>query len=346
MAMATGVEVLRVNQWGAEGATHGTAVPADVRLLANIELPESDREWKIPSVGIGKRVPELINATYVQRIAAEGVRLTTPDGLYYQILPQIFSSCVKGNITPAEQSVGEGDYLWAFTDNLTGDEDLETFTLETGDGVAANEAIEIAYCLIPDIEITGNAETGECTLSATINGDAILPTTLSTVATMPTFTAVLGKMFQLDVDDAWASLGTTPFTDALVDFVLRINGGAHHKRRGSANLKPDAHGQGKIGISLTLGLERTAAVIAEAQKYFTETRDDRHLRLEIDSGVIIGAGVNHKLTIDLAGIWTAWHAMGKDQDGNNLDVATFTCGYESTGLHAFDIDLITDVAAL
>lgn len=340
------VRVLTINQYGSEGDTHGTAVPADVRLVCEVALPASDRTVVIPKAGIGKRIPSLLSGAHVQRIAAEGITLNTPDGAYFQILPFLFSSLLKGGITPAEQNAGQNDMLWAFVDPLTGAETLDTFTLESGDGTGASEGEEIAYCLFKEATLTGNAETGDCTLSGTIDGDAILPTTMSTVATMPTYTAINGKLFRLYIDDTWASLGGSELAGALLDWTLTINGGAHLKRRGSANRKPTSHGQGEVVVTLQMTLERTAGVITEAAKYFASVTDERFIRLECDSGVIIGAGANHKLTVDIAGIWTAWQKRGSEQDGNTLDVVTLTCGYDSTGTHGLDVDVITNIAAI
>ena len=344
--MAAGTRVLTINQYGLEGA-HGDAVAADTRLLCTVELPASDRTVVVPKSGIGKRVPKLLSAAHVPRIGVEGLRLATPEGAYYQILPLLLSSLIIGNLSPSEVNVGEGDYLWPFTDPLTATETLETFTLESGDGTGASESVEVAYCLVRELEISGNAETGECTLSATIDGDELTPTTLTTVATMPTFTGIHGKLARLYVDDTWAGLGGSELTAALLDFSLRIVGGGHLKRRGSSTRKPTSHGQGELEITLSLGLERSVAdVITESAKFFDSTPDARFVRLIIDSGVVIGAGSNHSLTVDLAGVWNSWHSMGRDQDGNSLDVAMLECGYDSTGTHAFDIDLVTNVAAI
>lgn len=344
--MGAGTRILTVNQYGLEG-THGDAVAADTRLLCTMELPASDRTVVVPKSGIGKRVPKLLSAAHVPRIGVEGLRLTTPGGAYYQILPLLLSSLIKGSISASETNVGEGDYAWPFTDPLTGAETLDTFTLESGDGASASESVEIAYCVVREIELTGNAETGECTLTATIDGDELTPTTLTTVATMPSFTGIHGKLAQLYVDDTWAGLGSNELEKALLDFSLRIVGGGHLKRRGSSTRKPTSHGQGEIEITLSVGLERSVAgVITESAKYFDSTPDARFVRLIIDSGVIIGAGANHTLTVDLAGVWTSWHTMGRDQDGNSLDVATLEVGYDSTGEHAFDIDVITNVATI
>lgn len=341
--MAYGTTVLIKNQFGLEAA-HGTAVAADTGLICGVTLPSSDRDVIVPAQGSGRRVPEIIDNAHVGKIAAEGITLDfeTP---YFQAFPMMFSASVKGNITPAEQNVGEGDYLWAFTDNLTGTEEIDTFTLETGEA-AADNSWEIAYCLSPGWTLTGNCDTGEGSFSVNVDGDAILPTTLTGAIAQPTATMLVSKLMRVYVDDTWAGLGGTELTAALVDYTIAFDSGVHHKRRGAANRKPSSHGQGKMIFTITLGLERTAAVVTEIGHLLSETPTKRYLRLVLDSGVQIGAGDNHTLTLDCAGVWSEGPITGRDLDGNDLVELVLTTGYDKTGAHAFDLDVITNVTAI
>lgn len=341
-----GNKVLTIVQYGLEGATHGTPVAADTRLVAEATLPDSDRELVVPGAGTGKRVPGLVDNAYYRRQAAEGIQLTTPDGAYFQILPLLLSCCVDGNITPVEQTGGEGDYLWTFTESLTGTEDLETFTLEVGDQFAGNSAFEIAYCLVRELSFVGNAETGEMTVGATVDGDKLTQTTLTSVATLPTFEPIHGKKVRLFIDSSWATLGNTEKTNTLLDFTINLNGGGHHKRRGSSTLIAGAHGQDMVEMTATLGLEHNATAIAEAAKYYADTTTTAFVRLQVE-GAQIGAGDNHTLVIDMAGIWESWSPfINRDQDGNTISVGTFSVGYDTTGTRAFNIAVTTDVSAI
>ena len=340
-----GTRVLSEIQYARE-VTHGTPRGATHKLMAQLAVPGDIREWIIPGFGNGERVPGQLDSAYLRNALADGFVLSTPPdigGLYYQLLPVILSSCIKGGLSPAEVNSGEGDYSWQFTNNLTAAETLETFTLEFGDD---DQNYEIAYGLVPSFELTGNCDTGEVVLTAQIVGDDIVESAVTAGISAPTATYVIGGLFRVYADTAWANLGTTELPLALVDFRLSVNGGAHHKRTGSATRKPGSHDQGKNEVTLELGLEAVSAVETERGYYLGSTATTRCVRLEIDSGIAIGSGANHKITIDVAGIWTSWQPMGRELNGNNLEVATLTCGKDATGSNAYGITVITDLATI
>jgi hypothetical protein len=312
-------------------------------------MPESDRDITIPSAGVGQRIPGVLDSAYVQRILAEGITLETPaeSGAYYQILPLLFSLGVEGNITPTEQTASEGDYLWNFPNPLTGSETVDSMTLEFGDSTAASQGYEMAYCMASSIEFSGNADTGECTVSATLFGDEIATTTMTDSLSLPSTTGIVGGLAKLYVDDAWADLGTSEISNCLLDWTLTIETGVHPKLRGSATRKIADHDQDEVSVSLNLGLERGATNLDTEEGYYrASTTTARFVRLEIDSGIAIGGGNNHKVSFDIAGIWTSWQSLGRDQDGNSIEVANLTCGYDTTGSSAFDINVTTDVSAI
>jgi hypothetical protein len=64
------------------------------------------------------------------------------------------------------------------------------------------------------------------------------------------------------------------------------------------------------------------------------------------SGTQIGAGDNHTLALDMAGQWTAWQTFGAEEEGNSLDVATLTFGYDITGAQGFRALVTTDISAV
>lgn len=340
--------VLKRVQYGLE-AVHGTPATVDTKLYTEMVLPNSDREIMRPMAGQGSRVPARADEAFVRRIIAEGIQMQTPSesGAYFELLPVVLSGGIIGNVTPAEQTGGEGDYLWTFDDsNLTGTETVDSLTLQTAAATGASQGYQIAYALPTRIEITGNAETGETNLSATYFGEEITRTTLTGGAATPAFKDMDGKLWRLYVDNAWGSLGGTELANSLLDFTLTIDTGVHHKRRGSGQRVFDAHDQAGIEATLRLGLERgVAAVEAEEAIYRSNTPTLRALRLEIDSLTQIGAGVNHKFTVDLIGNWTLWGSFGRDQGGNLIDEATMSMGRDGSD-NAFSFAVITDLAAL
>ena len=342
-----GQRVLHKVQAGVEGATHGAVpVAADTMLLGEVVLPEADREVIIPGFGTGQRIPGQLLSAFVRRIIAEGVTFSTPGdrgGLYYQLLPLLFSMCIKGNITPVEQTGSQADWLWTFIAPLTGAETLDTITLECGDDA---RAYELAYVFAPELTLAGNADSGEVTLTAQLFGDKITATTFTAGQSAPAATFVVGKLARLYIDATWAALGGNEIEDALLDWTLSIKGGGHPKLRGSATRLYESHGQGELEITLNLGLERSAAVQTEEDHFLSTTVAKRFVRLEIDSGVQIGTGDTHKLTFDLAGAWVGWQMFGRDQDGNALDAATLRVGVDNTSGSAFEALVTTNVAAI
>ena len=75
-------QVLTIIQYGKE-STHGTAVPADIRLVGTVTLPASDRDIVIPRAGIGKRIPGLVAHIYEERTRERPMRRITPDNWEY-----------------------------------------------------------------------------------------------------------------------------------------------------------------------------------------------------------------------------------------------------------------------
>ncbi|MGM0639679.1 MAG: hypothetical protein ACQET4_15585 [Pseudomonadota bacterium] len=142
-------------------------------------------------------------------------------------------------------------------------------------------------------------------------------------------------------------MGGSEFADSLLDWTLTIDTGVHPKMRGSSDHKITTHDQGEMNVSLSLGLERGATDLDTEEGYYRSTSPTaRFVRLEIDSGIAIGAGNNHSFVVDIAGTWESWQSLGRDQDGNSIEVAGLRGGYDTTGSEAFEIRVTTDVDAI
>lgn len=339
-----GVRVLTKVQYGLE-SPHGTPVAADTMLLCKATLPEADREIHIPQVQMGTRTPGLISAAMVSKILADGIGLEDADGAYFQLFPILFSMAIK-NITPAEQNPSEGDYLWDAPAPQTAAESVDSVTLEVGDDT---QAYEIAYCLARSLRISGNCETGECHVAADLFGDKVTQTTITGAIAVPSSVELVNsKLAKIYIDGTWANLGTTELANALVDYDVNLNFGVHPKFHGSASRLFAQHGQSAITGEASFTFERISGVATEELNYrpasgYAQTM--RCVRLEI-LGTQIGTGDVQTLTIDLAGLWTGWRSLGSERDGDNLDVAKLTIGYDVTGTQSCRVAVITDVTAI
>jgi hypothetical protein len=340
-----GVKVLGYNQYGLEAA-HGTAVAADTKLLVNVTLPEDDRMVHIPEVDMGVRTNKLLSAAVVRRLVADGLGIEDQDGAYFQLFPILLSCCLDGGVSPAEQTPAAGDYLWTFATDQTGAEALDSMTLEATDNV---QAYEIPYVMLRSMTITGDCISGEVHVSCDGFGQFVDQTTVTGGVAIPSVEMCVGKLSRIYIDDTWAGLGGTELTNSLINWSVTINGGGHPKFWGSANRYYTSHQQGAVTGEATFTFERNSSVATEELKYRPAaggvTRDDRFIELTV-TGTQIGAGDNHTLKIDLAGQWTAWAPLSAEEEGNSLDTATFTVGYDTTGTQGLQVLVTTDVSAI
>ncbi len=331
-------------QYGLE-SVNGTAVAADTMLLCRAPIPESDRQVHIPQVDMGVRSDMLLSAAVVRKVLAEGITIEDQDGAYFQMLPVLLSMALK-NITQAEQNGGEADWLWTAAAPQTGAETLDSVTLEVGDD---SQAYEIAYCLAQSLNFKIDCVSGEVHVSADCFGDQVTLTTITGGLSIPSSVEMMvGGLARLYIDDTWAGLGGTEFAASLINADITIECGGHPKFFGSAQRKMDSHGQSAIRAIAKLTLERNAAVVAEELNYRPASGHavtERFVRLAL-SGTQIGAGDVQNLTIDLAGVWTAWGSLGAELDGNTQDVVTLTGGYDITGAQGVSVAVTTDVASI
>ena len=135
-------------------SAHGTPVAATRQVVGGTVAPLSaDRKPRYPEEDLGVRM-KAMRSVVDQYLVKES--LAIPEG-YFQILPMLFSCGIKGGITPSEQTVSQGDYLWTHTPSLLASNTLDSITLEKGDDV---QAFEAEYCMFERLRISGSAAQG------------------------------------------------------------------------------------------------------------------------------------------------------------------------------------------
>ncbi len=336
-----GERALSKLQFGIE-ATAGTAVAADTLLAGAEILPVNpDRSPSFPEDNLGVRARSS-RVRLDQYLYQNSIRIPQS---YFQALPPILSCALKGGITPAEQTGGQGDYLWAFTPSMTASNSLDSMTLEAGDDV---QAYEIEYVMYERIRLAGviaqAGEEGAVALEADYFGRQVTPTTFTGSISVPSMTDIIAKLSRIYVDTTWAGRGTTEKSSLLRAWELEILTGVHPKFFGSGNRFFDAHGEGFIAAMCALTYEGNATADAEFDSFRAGTK--QAVRVEIDSGVQIGSGENHKLTIDLWGAYENVIPLSDEDRGNNLHTAMFHGLYDPTGAQELDVQVITDLSAI
>ena len=327
-------------QWGLEG-TNGTAVPADTMFLMGIHPPVNP-----------DRVPEFIEDDVGVR--ARSVRTRTDQFLvkdslafpnaYYQLLPILYSMSLKGNVTPAEQTTGENDYLWTHTPSMLASNDIDSGTLELGDDT---EQYEREYMMIERMRINGVIAQGAESSPQSIEIDYFarqdIVSAFTTGISIPVTEPINAKLTRFYLDTAWAGVGGTEKTGLLRSYDIEILTGVHPKMMGGANKYFDTHGEGIIEVLATLIIEGNT----DADTIYDAFRAGTFQALRFDtSGAQIGAGDTHNQKIDIGGYWERVVPLAENVEGNNLHEALLHGVYDITGAKLIQAVATTNVASI
>ena len=161
---------------------------------------------------------------------------------------------------------------------------------------------------------------------------------------VPTMQAINAKFSRIYIDTTWAGKGATEVTQILRSWELEIMTGLHPKFLGSADKFFTTHGQNLYEVMLTLTYEGGTKADTEFDTFKAGTK--QAIRIEIDSGVAIGTGSNHKVTFDVWGAYEHVTPLSEEDRGNNIHAALFHGLYDPTGSQILDVFVTTDVAAI
>jgi hypothetical protein len=324
-------------QYGKELKTaKGTEVDATSMFLGDAGVPR-DRAYVFLSynLAVAARAAE----AYLYQQLVDNFTLNIDNG-YFQALPMLLSMGLVGDVTPALQTSGQGDYLWEFDPSMTVTNTQDSMSIEIGDDV---QAYLLTYVMARRITIAGAMGQNQAIkLSAECFARAVAPTTFTGALTIPTVEPMVANKTQIFIDDAWADAGDTEKTGLLRDFSLEIITGLHPKFHGST-LTFDTHGESYIEAMLKLTLEGTSD--ADALYDIYRARTPKVIRLYTE-GSAIGTGDKHSLTLDLWGVFEEMQPMGSEADGNNLHVALFHGLYDPTGAAMLACSVTTNKSAV
>ena len=319
-------------------ASHGTAVAATRLLLGKVPAVNSDRKPVIPDEDVGIRARG-VRALVHQYLYSN--TLSTEHG-YFQQMPFVLSS-IKGGVTPTEQTPAQADYLWNQTPSLVAgvSNAPDSFTVELGDDT---QAFESEYAMFERVRISGQVSQGmevsPVNVEADFFGRQLTPTTFTAAIPQPGAEPMNAKLARLYVDSAWSGIGGTEKTNLLRAFDIELLTGVHPKFSGSGNKYFNNHGEGLIMATANFTFEGLAAAdaIFDAQQAVTF----QAVRLEISGGQI-GTGLNHRLRVDIGGVWESVAPLGGDDRTDNLHTATLIDYYDATGAKNLQLETVTNV---
>jgi hypothetical protein len=328
-----GSEMFRKVQYGKE-STRGTAVAATKMWMGTATIPK-DREPLHPQDSLGLRARSA--RTEIMQLLADPITLAM-ENAYYQGLPLLFGTTLKGGVTATETTSSQQDYAWDFSPSLTAAAAPDTLTLEIGDN---DQNYEIEYVMGKTITIDfAFGENAFLNISGEYFGRQVSKSTATAGLTRPTITAINANTGKIWLDSAWASLGTTQKTGFLRSGNIQIATGNHPKFLGGGNRYFDSHGEGYLDITGSLVVEGGAEAVSRFDDYQAGTH--RAMRLAW-TGPQIGTGVNHKLQLDLFVAFDEVIPLSAFADGNTLYAINWSAVTDNLSTpHLLGVSVVTN----
>lgn len=311
-----GSQMFRKNQYGKE-TTRGTAVAATAMWMGSATIPK-DREPKHPTDTLGLRVESA--RTEILQLLADPVALAMDGdtGAYYEGLPLLFGTTVKGGVIATEQTSGQHDYLWDFTPSLSAPANPDTITLEIGDN---DQNYEIEYLMGKTINIDwAFGENAFLNISAEYFGRQVTKSTATAGLTRPTIHGINANTGKFYLNPTWATLGGTQKTGFLRSGSMQIATGNHPKFLGAGNKYFDVHGEGYLAVTGSLVVEGGAEAIARLDDFQGGVM--RAMRFAW-TGPLIGTGLAHLLQLDVFAAFDEVIPLSGFADNNTLYAVTY-----------------------
>ena len=275
--MSSGIASLRRIQIGEE-STKGTAVAATAALLGTLTMKQSPTIYKPKDERAN--MAENTRSVLVGKIADLA---WSGEVTFEQILYPLHMG-VAGNISPVS---GDSSYIWNFAPSLVSAGTFDSFTIEYGDDIQANE---VEYCMASQIEISGGMNE-PLKATVTIFGKQMTQCTFTASLTPPSVEDVLTQMGRVYIDDEDGAIGTTEKSATLISFTLTINTGLTPIRHGDGTITFSGYQEGEKGVSLQMTLAFNSGVEAERNSYH-DGETLRLVRLEFPGGNVAAANTS------------------------------------------------------
>lgn len=324
-------------QYGLE-STRGTAVAA-TNIWTGQSVPlSSDTRAEYPEEVFGVRAAS--RRSSVQQKEYRGS--LNSDHAIFQQMAFPLSCGLKGGVTLAEVTSGQGDYKGTFTPSLTAANSPEAATIEIVDDV---QAYEIEYAMFERLhwacDISQGNDPSPVKFDADFFGRQISAVTATGSLSLPTPTGMNGKLSRLYLDTAWAGVGGTEIASLLRSWDFEIITGLHPNHTGSAYDYFTHHSEGIIAVMLSFTVE--SGSVAAAKYLLQRSQTFQAARLDI-VGPQIGSGTNHRLRFDVGGYFEEVSLNDGDDRGDNLSSFTLKGVYNDTGAKLIQCELTTDTA--
>ena len=325
IAPIAGKRALRKIQFGKE-STPGVAVPATARIVGTLGMKQENQYYRPADL-------ETARLSEFERSVVTGKQATLPfeaDANFEQ-LPYLLGMAVKGSVTASGSG---GQHVRDYTPNLTSSANLDTYTVEYGDDVAAYRS---TYCVATDLEISGQIDE-VLMVKATLIGQSVEPSPFTPgLNPPPALNSAIMDMGKLYLDSSYANLGSTRQEATLVDFSYKVSQGITPMKYGDGSLSFSQIAEKKRHIDLDLTVAYNANAVSLYPVYNAQT--SIFIRLDFDGP----AGA--KLTLDGCYVIDDYGTL-EERDGQDIVKLTLVSIYDQTGNFEWGVKLVNSLPAL
>uniref|UniRef100_A0A6M3L468 Tail protein n=1 Tax=viral metagenome TaxID=1070528 RepID=A0A6M3L468_9ZZZZ len=229
--------------------------------------------------------------------------------------------------------------VWTYEPSLTSANTPQSTTIEYGDDVQEHES---EYCVASGLEFSG-AMDDVCKMKATIFGRNMAAGSFTGSLSDPSTleTAVANKTI-LSVDVIGGTVGTTPVSNSLIDFNIKIDGGFLPVKHGGSTLYFDAVSEQAKKVTTDLTLVFNTAV--EAQRVLYKAGTQQLFQIKSTGSLI--AGTTYKtFLVNFAGVYTKFKTH-EEANGETIAKISIESQYDSTWAKLFQIVVTNTIAAL
>lgn len=341
--MAQGFTRFREIQVGKQSVL-GTAV-ATTRTLPYRGAVVLNSNRTDPDVDVGSLDPIIAPYAAAQEVAMSGA--TGPQT--FDDLAVRLSAAIKGGVSPTGNGVA--GYTWTFTPaSLTADS-FDYYTVETGDDTAASAGAGVngfggvinTFGMTMPQDLSPWTVSDDWVFAGAVFGNK---TAAVSVDANPIFAFGADTSFYLD--SVAGAIGATQIVDAVRGAQLTINNNLDQKRFANGSntrFQLGAYGRGARTIELTLTVEKTTAMIAEAITVDDTPVPNRYIKISCNSLENAGSG-GTKAKFDFF-LPVRLYSVADGEIGSNANwTFTYRGFYDSTLAYPFKAVVINSLSAL
>lgn len=326
--------------------TVGTAEAAtEILLFETFKRIAHDKVFHMPTQDRGHLAANSETPFQVQQLA----EFEMEGDLYDRIANFMFSSGIRGNITPA--AVGGSEtlaYTWAYLMGLTTQNTpditngIDTFTLEWGSPI---QEYETEYIFTTSIEISG-AINEAVRYKWGMQGRGVTESTKTAALSVPTslqyFPMNKAKWF---VDSSYAGIGGTQKSGVLYGFTWKLETNFTARFTADGNYYFSALNEDRKKVELELMLYRDSTIYeAELDKFQAQSTSYQRLALFGTSEIDSGQSNPPYIYLDGAYKYTEWPELD-EQGGMDVIKVKAESFYDTTAAKQFGTTVKTAMAS-